>query len=70
MSTVPQIENALRALNGSDNARLEVFGATPLWTVWSSGLLRIARPVSSIHPVEAADGDTSLLRSRVSRNEL
>jgi glycosyltransferase involved in cell wall biosynthesis len=28
----PQIENALRTLDGSDNARLEVFGATPLWT--------------------------------------
>jgi glycosyltransferase involved in cell wall biosynthesis len=27
-----QIENALRVLNGSDKARLEVFGATPLWT--------------------------------------
>ena len=28
----PQIENALRTLNGSDTVRLEVFGASPLWT--------------------------------------
>jgi glycosyltransferase involved in cell wall biosynthesis len=28
----PQIENALRTLNGADKVRLEVFGASPLWT--------------------------------------
>jgi glycosyltransferase involved in cell wall biosynthesis len=28
----PLIENALRALNGSDRVRLEVFGPNPLWT--------------------------------------
>jgi glycosyltransferase involved in cell wall biosynthesis len=28
----PQIEDALRTLDGSDKVRLEVFGATPLWT--------------------------------------
>jgi len=28
----PQIENALRTLNGADKVRLEVFGANPLWT--------------------------------------
>jgi glycosyltransferase involved in cell wall biosynthesis len=28
----PLIENALRALNGSDRVRLEVFGSNPLWT--------------------------------------
>jgi len=28
----PLIENALRALNGSDRVRLEVFGPSPLWT--------------------------------------
>ena len=28
----PFIENALRALNGSDRVRLEVFGPNPLWT--------------------------------------
>jgi glycosyltransferase involved in cell wall biosynthesis len=28
----PLIENALRTVNGSDKVRLEVFGASPLWT--------------------------------------
>jgi glycosyltransferase involved in cell wall biosynthesis len=28
----PQIENALRSLNGSDNVRLEVFGTSPFWS--------------------------------------
>jgi glycosyltransferase involved in cell wall biosynthesis len=28
----PQIETALHTLNASDNVRLEVFGASPLWT--------------------------------------
>jgi glycosyltransferase involved in cell wall biosynthesis len=28
----PLVENALRALNGSDRVRLEVFGPNPLWT--------------------------------------
>jgi len=36
----PQIENALRTLNGADNVRLEVFGASPLWTFGAEDYFR------------------------------
>jgi glycosyltransferase involved in cell wall biosynthesis len=36
----PLIENALRALDGSDKVRLEVFGSSPLWTPGSEDFFR------------------------------
>jgi glycosyltransferase involved in cell wall biosynthesis len=36
----PLIENALRVLDGSDKVRLEVFGASPLWTSKAEGEFR------------------------------
>jgi len=43
----PPVENALRAVNGSDKVRLEVFGASPLWT---SGAQDYFKSLGLYHP--------------------
>jgi glycosyltransferase involved in cell wall biosynthesis len=48
----PQIENALRTLNGADKVRLEVFGASPLWT---SGAEDYFQSRGLYHPFSPSD---------------
>jgi glycosyltransferase involved in cell wall biosynthesis len=47
----PLIENALRALEGSDQVRLEVFGASPLWTSGSEDYFRFRGLYHEFTPV-------------------
>ena len=66
----PLIENALRALKDSERVRLEVFGASPLWTRGAEDEFRSRGLLPRIHSVERIGEVASRFPSRVSRYEL
>jgi glycosyltransferase involved in cell wall biosynthesis len=72
------IESALRALNGSDRVRLEVFGSSPLWTAEVEGYFRsrglyhgfipsnqLAKPLQSFQAVLVVMSFDAALRRRM-----